>query len=43
MVNEISNGTVMVSGRRPRRPEVHNAGVRIEVELGVKRRPAACA
>ncbi len=42
MINEISNGIVMVSGQRPWSPIVSNVGVRIEVELGVKWRPAAC-
>jgi len=43
MINEISNGTVMVSGWRPQSPIMRNARVIIEVGMDVKRRPAACA
>ncbi len=42
MINEISNEAVMVSSQRPRSPIVKD-GVRIEVGLGMKWRPAACA
>ncbi len=43
MINKISNGTVMVSGRSPQSLIVRNARVTIEIGMGVKRRPAACA
>ncbi len=41
MINEISNGTVMVSGQSLWSLIVRNARVTIDVGMGVKRRLAA--